>query len=288
MQTEPEIASTAGSRLGEGPRWHNRRGVLLWVDILGSAVHQYDPVAGTDEHVPTPQHVGAVAPRAAGGLVLCLRDGVACRDEDGTFWWHTRFPEDGVRANDAAVDAHGRLWTGTVRYDERPGGAKLRRVDPDGDVADVLEAVTISNGLGWSPDGTLMYYVDTPTQRVDVFDFDADSGTIADRRPLVTVEGTPGVPDGLTVDADGCVWVALWGGGEVRRYTPDGRLDRSVRFPVSRTTACAFGGASLTDLYVTSAREGLDAAALAGEPHAGQVFVLPGAGQGLPGNEFAG
>lgn len=279
---------TARAGLGEGPRWDHRRGQLLWVDILRAQVHRYDPATGDDTSESAPQHVGAVAPRASGGLVLSLRDGVACSDGAGSWWWLAHLPEDGVRANDAAVDARGRLWAGTMRYDKRPGGGTLRRVDPDGTVTDVLGSVTISNGIAWSPDGGLMYYVDTPTRRIDVFDFDADAGAISARRPLTAVEGGPGTPDGLTVDADGCVWVALWAGGEVRRYTPQGRLDRAVRFPVSRTTACTFGGSSLTDLYVTTAREGLDESGLAREPQAGALFVIPDAGQGLSGHEFAG
>jgi sugar lactone lactonase YvrE len=134
-----------------------------------------------------------------------------------------------------------------------------------------------------------MYYVDSPTRRVDVFDVDPSTGLVSGRRPFVTLDSsTAGWPDGLCVDADGAVWLGLWAGGAVHRYTPDGRLDRVVRLPTTNTTACAFGGSRLTDLYVTTARDRLDAPTLAAEPHAGAVFVLADAGQGLPGHVFAG
>ncbi|MCW2869747.1 MAG: Calcium-binding protein, partial [Streptomyces oryziradicis] len=148
--------------------------------------------------------------------------------------------------------------------------------------------VTVSNGTGWSPDGTLMFYVDTPTGRIDVFDVDSGTGLVRDRRPLAVIEDDAGFPDGLTVDADGCVWVALWDGGAVRRYTPEGKLDRVVEVPAARPTACAFGGPELTDLYITTATTGLDARALAAQPLAGSVLVVRGAGTGLPGRPFMG
>ncbi len=148
----------------------------------------------------------------------------------------------------------------------------------------MLDDVTVSNGTGWSPDGRLMYYIDSPTRRIDVFDHDGDEGRIGGRRTLARIEDGAGFPDGLTVDADGCVWVALWDGAAVRRYTPDGRLDRVVGLPTRRVTACAFGGAGLTDLYVTTARTGLAAP----HPLAGSVLVVPDAGRGLPQPAFAG
>ncbi|GAA0627680.1 SMP-30/gluconolactonase/LRE family protein [Kutzneria viridogrisea] len=279
-----EVAVRATAELGEGPTWDPGSSTLLWVDILGCAVHRYDPLRGSDVIMELPQHVGAAKPRAGGGLVANLRDGVALLDGDGTRRWLVYWAREGVRGNDAAVDPAGRLWAGTMRYDEGTGGGWLARVEPDGTAKVVLDSVTISNGIGWSPDTRLMYYVDTPTRRIDVFDYDLDGGEAVNRRPLCSVEGTDGFPDGLCVDAEGCVWVALWGGSAVRRYTPDGRLDREVAMPVQQPTACAFGGADFTDLYVTSARVGLD------EPGEldGSVLVLPGIGVGQPGTVFTG
>jgi sugar lactone lactonase YvrE len=283
-----EVAVRARARLGEGPTWDPAGGTLLWVDILASEVHRLDPGGGDAVVVRTPQHVGAVKPRTGGGLVVNLRDGVGRYAADGAFDWLATWAEDGCRGNDAAVDAAGRLWAGTMRYDEAPGGGRLYRVDPLGEVVTVLADVTVSNGTGWSPDGRLMYHVDTPTRRIDVFDVDPDTGLVARRRPFVDLARATGFPDGLTVDADGAVWVALWDGGAVHRYTPAGVLDRVIGVPAARTTACAFGGSGLGDLYVTTATAGLDPERLAAEPLAGSVFVLPGAGSGLPGHAFAG
>ncbi|MFB0617177.1 SMP-30/gluconolactonase/LRE family protein [Streptomyces sp. AGS-58] len=280
--TAYEVAVRAEAVLGEGPTWDPATGRLIWLDILGMRVHTYDPATGRRTVRATEQHVGAVKPRAGGGLVLNLRDGVGLLDPDGTFRWLHHEPVAGRRANDAAVAPDGSLWAGTMRYDEATGGGTLSRLTGDGSVRTVLADVTVSNGTGWSPDGSLMYYVDTPTRRVDVFDHDADG--VRDRRPLVEIEEGAGFPDGLTVDADGCVWVALWDGGAVRRYTPDGVLDRVIRVPAPRTTACVFGGPALTDLYITTARTGLPAP----HPLSGSLLVVPGAGQGLPQPAFAG
>ncbi|MEV6959449.1 SMP-30/gluconolactonase/LRE family protein [Streptomyces sp. NPDC051207] len=280
-----EVAVRAEATLGEGPTWDAAAGRLLWIDILGSRVHGYDPASGRRTVRTTEQHVGAVKPRAGGGLVLNLRDGIGLLDPDGGFRWLHRETVPGRRANDAAVAPDGALWAGTMRYDEAPGGGTLSRVTGDGTVEVVLPGVAVSNGTGWSPDGRLMYYIDSPTRRVDVFDYDGDGGgRVSGRRPLAEIEEGAGFPDGLTVDADGCVWVALWDGAAVRRYTPDGVLDRVIELPVPRVTACAFGGPGLTDLYVTTARVGLDAPG----PLSGSLLVVPGAGQGLPQPPFAG
>lgn len=279
-----EIAIRAEAELGEGPTWDPATQRLIWVDILSSRVHTFDPATGRRTVRATEQHVGAAKPTADGGLVVNLRDGVGRYAPDGAFAWVVHDPVPGRRGNDAAVAPDGALWAGTMRYDARTGGGTLTRVAPDGSAQQVLSDVTISNGLGWSPDGALMYYIDTPTRRVDVFTV-TDDGCAADRRTLVDTSAFPGSPDGLTVDADGCVWAAFWEGGSVRRFTPEGELDRVVELPVSRPTACAFGGPELTDLYVTSARTEVAPGA---EPLAGSVLVVPGAGRGLPQPAFAG
>ncbi|MFD4030625.1 SMP-30/gluconolactonase/LRE family protein [Streptomyces sp. NPDC058637] len=282
MRHAPEIAVRERAELGEGPTWDAAAGRLIWVDILSSRVHTYDPSTGHRTVLATEQHVGAAKPRAGGGLVVNLRDGVGLYDAAGAFSWLARDPVPGRRGNDAAVAPDGALWTGTMRYDEAEGGGSLSRVAPDGTVTGVLDASTVSNGTGWSPDGRLMYYIDTPTLRIDVFDVDGER--VLDRRPFAVVEPGSGWPDGLTVDGDGCVWVAFWDGAAVRRYTPDGRVDRVVDLPVRRPTACAFGGAGLRDLYISTARTGLDAP----HPWSGSLLVVPDAGQGLPGVPFAG
>ncbi|MEV5796747.1 SMP-30/gluconolactonase/LRE family protein [Streptomyces collinus] len=280
--TAYEVAVRAQAALGEGPTWDAATGRLLWLDVLGMRIHTYDPATGRRTVRTTEQHIGAAKPRAGGGLVLNLRDGVGLLDPDGAFRWLHHEPVAGRRANDAAVAPDGSLWAGTMRYDEATGGGTLSRLTGDGDVRTVLPDVTVSNGTGWSPDGGLMYYADTPTRRVDVFDVDGD--TVRDRRTLVEIEEGAGFPDGLTVDAEGCVWVALWDGGAVRRYTPSGELDRVVPLPTPRTTACVFGGPDLTELYITTAHVGLSAP----HPLSGSVLVVPGAGRGLPQPPFKG
>ncbi|MFE9681508.1 SMP-30/gluconolactonase/LRE family protein [Streptomyces sp. NPDC006285] len=290
-----DVAVRAEAALGEGPTWDVGAQRLIWIDILGSRVFTYDPVSGRRTVMTTEQHVGAAKPRTGGGLVVNLRDGVGLYGPDSgpdadsgsgsggeDFRWLHHEAVPGRRANDAAVAPDGALWTGTMRYDEAPGGGSLSRIAPDGTAEVVLDDVTVSNGTGWSPDGRLMYYIDTPTRRIDVFDFDGQR--ITNRRQLAVVDEGDGFPDGLTVDAEGCVWVALWDGGAVRRYTPSGVLDRVVELPVPRVTACAFGGAGLTDLYITTARTGLEAP----HPLAGSLLVVPGAGKGLPHPPFAG
>ncbi|MFC9929569.1 SMP-30/gluconolactonase/LRE family protein [Streptomyces sp. NPDC127190] len=282
MTAAYEVAVRAEARLGEGPTWDAAAGRLLWLDILGMRIHTYDPVTGRRTSRTTEQHVGAAKPRAGGGLVLNLRDGVGLLDPDDTFRWLHHEPVPGRRANDAAVAPDGSLWAGTMRYDETAGGGTLSRVTGAGEVRTVLPDVAVSNGTGWSPDGRLMYYIDSPTRRIDVFGYDGER--VHDRRPLVEIEEGAGFPDGLTVDAAGCVWVALWDGGAVRRYTPAGELDRVITLPTPRTTACAFGGPGLTDLYVTTARTGLTAP----HPLSGSLLVIPDAGEGLPQPAFAG
>ncbi|MFF4094883.1 SMP-30/gluconolactonase/LRE family protein [Streptomyces sp. NPDC001834] len=277
-----DVAVSENAELGEGPTWDPVAGRLIWVDILAARVHTFDPVTGRRTVRDTDQHVGAAKPRVGGGLVVNLRDGIGLYDPDGAFRWLVHDPEPGRRGNDAAVAPDGALWAGTMRYDESEIGGSLARVSPDGAVTPVLPVVACSNGIGWSPDERLMYYVDTPTRRVDVFDFDGENAV--NRRPFATIEEGAGFPDGLTVDADGAVWVALWDGAAVRRYTPDGSLDRIVELPVRRPTACAFGGTELRDLYISTARVGLDAP----HPLSGSLLVLPGAGHGMPGTPFAG
>ena len=280
-----EVALRAGSLLGEGPTWDERSARLLWVDILAAEIHRFDPATGQDAVLPTRQHVGAAKPRAGGGLVANLRDGIGLYDPDGSFHWLADLAVEGCRGNDAAVDAGGHLWAGTMRYDESAGGGRLYRVAPGGEVITVLDRVTVSNGVGWSPDGRRMYYVDSPTRRVDVFDVDPGTGLVAGRRMFLELGEAPGFPDGLTVDADGCLWVALYGGGAVHRYDPDGRLDGVIEVPTGQVTACAFGGPQLDQLFVTTSRQGLDPDE---QPEAGAVFRYDAGVRGAPQHAYAG
>ena len=286
-----EIALDAQAELAEGPTWDPLREALLWVDLERGHVHRFWPGTGVDELVEVGQAVGAVALRSAGGLVAAVRDGFALLAEDGG---HVELVAEvelelaGNRMNDGKCDHLGRFWAGTKAAPDQPGGGALYRLGTDLQVETVLAGVTISNGIDWSPDLRRMYYADTPTQRVDVFDHDPGSGEVTNRRPFVTIPVAQGAPDGLTVDSDGCVWLALWGGSVVHRYTPAGELDRTIRFPASQVSSCTFGGSDLGDLYVTSASIDLGAERRAAEPHAGAIFLVRPGAVGLPPRLFAG
>jgi sugar lactone lactonase YvrE len=281
-----ELALDARAALGEGPLWDARSSELLWVDIMAGLVHRFDPATGADTAIDAGQPVGAVVPRAAGGYMLAVRDGFAVADENGV---RLVAPVDRgrpmLRMNDGACDGGGRFWAGSMHLDELPGAGSLYRLDPDGRVETMLTDVTISNGIAWSPDDTVMYYVDTPTLGVDAFDYDAASGAISNRRRLVTIEEGAGSPDGLVVDAEGYVWVALWNGWAVRRYSPDGTLHSIVDVPAARVTKPAFGGPALDDVYITTAAP---ATPDAEQPHAGGIFLVRPGVAGLPVNAYAG
>jgi sugar lactone lactonase YvrE len=295
--TAPDVKvwSATPGRLSEGPRWHLERQELLWVDILGSQMHRgtLSP-DGALERIVTisvDRHIGAVAPAEGGGYVLAAGPGYLFVHDDGAVHELAQ-PEAGrtdVRMNDGACDPQGRFWAGTMAYDESPGAGTLYRLELDGSCTTMLTGLTISNGIGWSPDASTMYLNDSGTGRVDAFRFDGPSGAISDRRTLVQIS-EPGVaPDGLTVDDEGGIWVALWNGGAVHRYAPDGSLLTSVQLPVERPTSCAFGGPERETLFVTSARTGLDDDALIRQPHAGKVFAIDGLGvRGLPCQPYRG
>jgi sugar lactone lactonase YvrE len=275
--------------LSEGPRWHEERQELLWVDILGRQFHR--GTVGADggmqelQTITIDRHVGAVAPVADGGYVLAAGEGFLLVDEAGDIRELAQ-PAAGrtdVRMNDGACDPRGRFWAGTMAYDETPGAGSLYRLELDGTCTTVLAGLTISNGIGWSPDGGTMYLNDSGAACLYAFRFDASTGAISDRRTLVHIDEPDVVPDGLTVDEEGGIWVALWNGAAVNRYAPDGALLAGVELPIGRPTSCAFGGPDRDTLFVTSARVDLDAAALSRQPQAGHVFAIDGLGvRGLP------
>ncbi|MEV5596768.1 SMP-30/gluconolactonase/LRE family protein [Streptomyces sp. NPDC052496] len=277
-----DVALAVRAHFAECPTWDAADGSLLWVDMNDGEVHRYRPSDGGDTVTVVGQPVAAALPRAGGGLVLSLRDGVAVAAPDGSRRWLTEWSQEGVRGNDAGIDDRGRLWVGTIAGETSPGW--LARIDADGTAHTAATGIQLSNGITWSPDATRMYYVDTRTRRIDVFDYDLDTGKAANRRPFTDITDTEGLPDGMCTDTAGGVWVALFRGGAVRRYTPDGRLDREITLPASLTTSCGFGGPDLTDLYVTSARRDLGDV----EPEAGNLFVVSGVAQGLAGAPFAG
>jgi len=281
-----EVAIRAGALLGEGPRWDAAAHRLLWVDIEGRALHLFDPARGEDRSIPLDERVGAAAPMASGGVLVALADRLAVVElEQEALRTLTRIPHDErMRLNDGACDPAGRFWVGSMALDESPGAAALYRYTSDGGLQHVLGDVTMSNGLGWSPDGGTMYYVDSLTFRIDAFDFDPATGEISSRRQWVAIEPGAGTPDGLAVDDDGGVWLALWGGAAVRRYSTDGALDHVLAVPTDNVTACCFGGDDGRSLYVTTASVHLPDE----QPLAGSVFVTDVEVSGPPARPFPG
>lgn len=281
-----EVASDVAAGLGEGPCWDAGTATMLWVDIPAGAIHRTTPDTGATTTLRHEPPVSMVLPTAR-GLVVALRTSIALLGRDGTetVLGSIRV-DDEIRCNDGKCDPAGRLWIGTMHTARRPRTARLYRLDPGGVLTKVLDGVTVSNGIGWSPDGHTLYYVDTPTLGIDRFDHDPATGAITGRRRFADLADSGGRPDGLTVDAAGCVWVALFAGGALRRYTPAGELDTVVPLPVSHPTSCAFGGTGLTDLYVTTASAPLSPADLAEQPLAGRLLRLRPPVAGLPAAEL--
>ncbi|MEV0618990.1 SMP-30/gluconolactonase/LRE family protein [Nonomuraea sp. NPDC050404] len=266
---------------GEGPVWSGRWGGLRWVDMLAGDVLALD-ADGTVRR----RHAGAVAavvrPRAAGGYVVAAERELLLSDSDdldaplrslGEAW-----TDPSIRMNEGGCDPDGRFYIGSMAYDSAPGRGSFYVAGPDGGLSVVLPGVTISNGFAFSPDGRLAYYADTATGRVDVLDYDAGGG-LSGRRPFAAVDPGQGAPDGLTVDAEGGVWVALWNGGAVHRYDPSGRLDAVIDLPVRKVTAVTFGGEHLDRLFVTTSALDVDRAE---QPQAGAVFAADPGVRGLP------
>lgn len=289
---DAELLLDARAALGEGALWDSRRQRLLWVDIQGHTVHLLNPSSAEDEAIDVGQMVATVVPRTRGGLMLGLQHGVAALDLSTQRLEMIAEPEASVadnRLNDGKCDPAGRFWVGTISLSRTPGAASLWCLDTDLSFQRKLPDVTNSNGIAWSLDRRTMYYVDTPTRRVDGFDYEVETGGISNRRPLIVVPRDLGKPDGMTIDAEGMLWVALWGGGCVTRWNPaNGRLLGKVHVPTPRTTSCAFGGADLDELYITTARDGATEDELRRAPLAGGIFTIRTGISGVAAFEFAG
>ena len=283
--------TTEQTLLGEGARWDAHRGELLRVDILAGRVYR-DRVADGGGLVPVctyrvPGTVGAIAPvQGDEGWLLAAGRGFVHLAPDGSLHTLAEIAPAGTRMNDGACDPKGRFWAGTMADDQHAGGGALYRLDPDGRVELILEGLTISNGLGWSPDGGTMYLVDSGPRVIHAFAFDADRGAISRGRALVTVSEEVGAPDGLTVDAGGDLWVAIYGGGRVHRYSADGALLQALTVPAEQSTSCAFAGPRLNRLYVTTATENWSDEQRRAEPAAGLVYRLDTDATGRPAAPF--
>ena len=273
---------------GEGPIWDSVAGVLRCVDMLNGDILTFAPGGQLSrQHVDT--IAAAMRPRSGGGLIVAVEHGFALMDADGRLGPETTaFTDPTIRLNEGGVDRQGRFFCGSMPYDQGGPRGAFYRFDPSGPgapVAEMFGGVTISNGVAWNAGGDTMFYIDTPTQRVDVFDYDPGAGLPSNRRPLVHVDPAHGSPDGMALDIEGGMWVAIHRGHAVHRYTPDGQLDEVVEVPPAQVTSCCFGGPGLDELYITTSRENLPDGA---DPLAGALFRIKPGARGLPLGTFAG
>lgn len=289
---QPELMLDIRATLGEGPTWNEREQALYFTDILERRMYRYDPATGALSRYHAEQFVGAVVSRRGGGLALAAQRGIYAYDPDSEAMTLLAAPADldpDLRFNDGKCDPRGRFWAGTTSLSGRQGASALYRLDPDGSLHRILEGVSISNGLGWSPDGRIMYYIDTPTRTVSAFDYDMETGSAVNRRTVIEVPESEGWPDGMTVDEEGKLWIAHWGGFQITRWDPDsGRKLAAWRLPAPNVTSCVFGGPGRDVLYITTAREGLSPEQLRQYPHSGSVFRLEAGVKGAVSHEFGG
>lgn len=291
----PELILDAHADLGEGPAWEGHSGCLYWVDIHAGYLHIFHPEDGADSRLEIGEYLGCVAPRHQGGLILAARSGFALLDYPiSPFPLSPRpliDPEPhlpGNRFNDGKCDPSGRFLAGSMDDAELEASGSLYSLAPDGSVKKLITGMRISNGLTWSPDYRTFYHIDTPTRKVMAYDYDLSSGEIVNPRPAISVPSELGWPDGMTSDIQGMLWVAMWAGAKLTRWDPaTGGLLAEIPMPAFNVSSCAFGGPHLTDIYVTSARKGMDAEQLSKYPLSGGLFRIKTSIQGLPTFEFA-
>lgn len=286
-----ECIVRGNNRLGESPVWSVREQCLYWVDSRGCLVFRLDPATGAVASWPTPDIIGSICLRAAGGLVVAMQTGFHILDTGTgalTFIADPEADQPENRFNDGRCDRRGRFWSGTMNDTRRDPTGSLYRLDADHSVARLRDDLIVPNSICWSPDDSVMYLADTYRDRILRYRFSPEEGTISDMELLVDATDHPGRPDGSTVDCEGFLWNAEYGGGRVLRYAPDGRIDRVLPMPVTLPTSCAFGGPGLDILYITSATQRLDAETLAKQPLAGGLFAVDVGVSGLPEPEYAG
>ncbi len=294
-----ELLFDAKATLGEGPIWDARTQTVYWLDILNKRIY-----AGADVLIELDEFIGCIAPRKSGGLILAL-SGVASgtsRVDEGRFSFAsleldtvraallqplTAEPADN-RFNDGKCDPRGRFLAGTMDMNETDPNGSLYSFDGK-TITKILSGVTVSNGMAWSPDHKTFYYIDTPTRTVRAFDYDLETGAIANPRKAIYVPESLGWPDGMTSDTQGNLWIAMWGGAKMTKWNPNtGELLEQLPVPAKNVSSCVFGGKNMNELYITSARKGLDEATLAQYPLTGGVFRLETNVEGVPTFEFAG
>lgn len=288
---QAELVLDAKAMLGEGSIWHPKEKKLYWLDIEGKIVHVYDPLTKEDKQFPVGSRVGTIVPVQGGGALVALQNGI---QELNTKTGRLKFllnplPDTNLRFNDGKCDPSGRFWVGTLALDSRRKGAVLYRFDRDKSIHLMLDSVSISNGIVWTSDKKTMYYNDTPTGTIQGFDYDDKTGEISNRRVVVRIPRGTGAPDGMTIDAEGNLWVALWGGGCVGKFNPlTGELLQKVIVPAPNVSSCAFGGKDLETLYITTARVYVNAQKLKDFPLSGGLFCVKPGVKGVPAEFYKG
>jgi sugar lactone lactonase YvrE len=281
--------------LGEGPLWHPERDALSWVELYDGRVNWLRLDGTTERSLDVGLRVGAAVAAASGGLVLATDQGFMLAERDRAPRLIAEVENDGRDSflNDGKCDAAGRFWAGTVGVDPTtklavPGAGSLYVLTTEGEVRSVLEGISLANGMDWSPDGRTFYFIDSLTWGIDAYAFDLVAGALGSPRRAVEIPRELGFADGMCVDTDGGLWTALWGVGEVHRYSPEGGLDTVVELPVSQATSCVFAGPALDVLVITTASRGMDEARRAAEPHAGSVFCCRPGQSGFPAHAWGG
>lgn len=278
--------------LGEGPVWDTVSRQILWLDIKKGKIHSYNRDTKMHHSFSIGEMIGCIAPRSIGGFIAGLENGIAFIDMENNRVQHIINPEEGIgnRFNDGKCDAAGRFWAGTMSLQEEENKGNLYVMDTDLSIKKKIENVTISNGLAWNADSSIMYYINTPTNYIFAFDFDIQTGNISNQRVVIDLTHEKGYADGMTIDEEGMLWIAFYSGWRVDRYDPStSKLLQQIMLPVENVTCCAFGGSGLNDLYITTATQGMNEQSLKEQPDAGKLFVVENIGvKGMLPQKFKG
>jgi len=281
-----EIIYDAKATLGEGPAWDAKTDTLYWVDILGKRVHYHNKDG--NGFIQLDEMPGCLAPTKNGTLIVAARASILELNPASikSAIYASVSEHVNNRFNDGKCDPAGRFLVGSMNMDEESLTGALYTFDGQ-TVTQLLDGITISNGLAWSPDYRTFYYIDTPTREVKAFDYDLSAGLIGNPRVVITVPEKLGSPDGMTSDTEGMLWIAMWAGASITRWNPqNGELLEQIALPAKNVTSCAFGGDNLDELYITSARKGLDKADLTVYRHSGSLMQVKTGVQGMPTFEF--
>ena len=286
----PELVLDTKAQLGEGPCWDAASRTLYWINIYAGEIHAFSPETGSDRVIPVGEPIGCLAPTKAGELIIASQSGISLLNPTNGARKPITHPEAGMpgnRFNDGKCDPTGRFLAGTMDNAEKEASGSLYSLSSDGTLKTLLMGVRISNGLAWSPDHATLNYIDTPTRTVMAFAYDLSTGDISQPRKAILVPEQLGWPDGMTSDSDGNLWIAMWGGAALTKWDPaSGRLLQTIPIPALNVTSCAFGGEGLTDLYITSARKGMNDEQLSRYPLTGAVFRLRMDVKGMPAFSF--